>query len=320
MRTKGLEQLEPTRNRGLLETFWRNFKKNKLSLVGAGIVISFIIMAVFAGLISPYNPSEQFKAAPGEHHPLRPLSKGEDGKLFLLGTDKFGRDLLSRSLFGSRTLLEVAVGAITVAFITGASVGAVAGYKNGTWIDELLMRAVDVMLSFPTLVLAIALLSVFGLGAMKIGPFTISNMLKVTVVIAITYSPQFARLMRSVVLREMAEDYVTAAKASGASNIRVLGKEIFPNAVPSMMVQASLMTATAVLKASSLGFLGVGLQPPHASLGIMLSEAQGFLLVGAWWYALVPGVFISLAVFGFNLLGDGLRDSLDPKQARSIRG
>lgn len=316
---KELKQLEMRKHRGLLEEFWHNFKKNKLSLVGGIIVIVFIIMAVFAPLISPYNPVKQFNAPRGQHNPLPPLSKSRDGRLFLLGTDKFGRDILSRAFYGSRALLELAMGAIAVAFVLGVTMGAVAGYKNGTWIDELIMRAVDIMLSFPTLVLAIALLGAFGIGKMHIGPITISNMAKIMVVIAITYSPRFARVMRSVVLREMAEDYVDAARTTGASGNRILIKEIFVNTIPPIMVQASLMMATTILTASSLAFLGLGLQPPRPSLGIMLNEARDYLFLGAWWYAIVPGLFICLAILGFNLLGDGLRDSLDPRQARKIR-
>lgn len=306
-------------HRGLLQEFWHNFKKNKLSLVGGVIVLSYFVIAVFAPLLAPYNPVEQFNAPRGEHNPLPPLSRSREGQLFLLGSDKFGRDILSRAIYGTRTLLQVAVGSIAVALVLGVSMGAIAGYKKGTWVDELVMRLVDIMLSFPTLVLAIALLGAFGIGKTRIGPFVLSNMVKIMVVIAITYSPRFARVMRSVVLQEMTEDYVDAAKIAGASGGRILTKEVFVNTIPPIIVQASLMMATTVLTSSSLSFLGLGLQPPHPSLGIMLNEARDFLFLRSWWYAVVPGVFISLAILGFNLLGDGLRDSLDPRQARRVQ-
>jgi len=305
-------------HRGLLQEFWHNFKKNKLSLAGGIIVLIYFVVAIFAPLLAPYNPVEQFDAPRGKHNPLPPLSRDREGRPFLLGSDKFGRDILSRAIYGTRTLLEIAVGSIAIAFVIGVTMGAVAGYKKGTWVDELIMRAVDVMLSFPTLVLAIALLGAFGIGKLRLGPIVISNMAKIMVVIAITYSPRFARVMRGVVLQEMAEDYVDAAKTAGAAGKRILTREILVNTIPPIMVQASLMMATTVLTSSSLSFLGLGLQPPHPSLGIMLNEARDFLFLGAWWYAIVPGVFISLAIFGFNLLGDGLRDSLDPRQARRI--
>lgn len=318
------DQLEETKlgmraHRGLMEEFWHNFKKNKLSLVGGVIVLVYFILAVFAPLLAPYNPVEQFNAPRGEHNPLPPLAQSREGHLFLLGSDKFGRDILSRAIYGTRTLLELAVGAIAIAFMLGVFMGAVSGYKRGTWVDELIMRVVDIMLSFPTLVLAIALLGAFGIGKTRIGPIVLSNMIKIMLVIAITYSPRFARVMRSVVLQEMTEDYVDAAKVAGAPGRRILTKEIFVNTIPPIMVQASLMMATTVLTSSSLSFLGLGLQPPLPSLGIMLNEARDFLFLRAWWYAIVPGVFISLAIFGFNLLGDGLRDSLDPRQARRVQ-
>jgi ABC-type dipeptide/oligopeptide/nickel transport system permease subunit len=307
------------RHRGLLEEVWHNFKKNRLSLTGGVIVMISIVIAVFAPLLAPYNPVEQFNAPPGQHNPLPPLSRSEEGTLFIFGSDKFGRDILSRALYGCRTLLQLATGSIAIAFMLGVLMGGVAGYRKGSWVDELIMRIVDIMLSFPSLVLAIALVGAFGIGRTQIGPFMLSNMFKIAIVIAITYSPPFARVMRGVVLQEMAEDYVDAAKMSGGSGWQILSGEIFINTIPPLIVQASLNMATTVLTSASLSFLGLGLQPPRPSLGIMLNEARDYLFGGAWWYALVPGVFILLIILGFNLLGDGLRDSLDPRQARRTR-
>lgn len=315
---ESVAELGLRQHRSLLQEFWKNFKGNKLSLVGGIIIIFFAIIAALAPFIAPYNPVEQFDVAVG-HHPLAPLSHGEEGRLFIFGTDKFGRDIFSRAVFGCRTMLQLAVGAVAVSFLLGVIMGSVAGYNEGTWIDEIIMRIVDVMLSFPTLVLAVALIGAFGIGKMKIGPLTISNLLKIMIVIAITYSPRFARVMRGVVLQEMGEDYVSAAKISGASDSRIIVKEVFLNTIPPIMVQASLMMATTILTSASLSFLGLGLQPPRPSLGIMLNEARGYLFLGAWWYALVPGILISLIILGFNLMGDGLRDSLDPRQARQTR-
>lgn len=306
------------RQRSQLQEFWRNFRRNRLSVVGGGIILVYLLVALAAPLIAPFNPVEQFNAPAGLRNPMPPGSAGADGELFLLGTDKFGRDILSRAVFGTRILLELALGAVTVACLLGVLMGSVAGYRQGSWLDELLMRLVDIMLSFPTLVLAIALLGAFGMGAVEIGPFTISNMLKIMVVVAVTYAPQFARVMRGVVLQEMTQDYVDAAVVTGASGPRILVREVLINTIPPIMVQASLMVATTVLVSASLSFLGLGLQPPTPSLGIMLNESRDFLFLGAWWYALVPGAFISLAILGFNLLGDGLRDALDPRQARRV--
>ncbi|MBE9514017.1 MAG: ABC transporter permease [Chloroflexi bacterium] len=307
------------KHRGLLEEVWHNFKKNRLSLTGGVIVMLSIVVAVFAPILAPYNPVEQFNAPPGQHNPLPPLSRSEEGTLFLLGSDKVGRDILSRAIYGCRTLLQLAASSITIAFVLGILMGGVAGYRKGSWVDETIMRVVDIMLSFPTLVLAIALVGAFGVGKTHIGPITLSNMFKIAIVIAITYSPAFARVMRGVVLQEMAEDYVDAAKMSGGSGWQILTGEIFVNTIPPLIVQGSLNMATTVLTSASLSFLGLGLQPPRPSLGIMLNEARDYMFGGAWWYALVPGVFILLIILGFNLLGDGLRDSLDPRQARRTR-
>ena len=306
-------------HRGLLQELWHNFKKNKLSLFGGVIILLYIIIAVFAPLLAPYDPVEQFDAPRGMHNPLPPLSKSREGHLFLLGSDKFGRDILSRTVYAIRTLLELAICAVVIAFVLGLYMGAMAAYKQGTWIDELIMRGVDIMLSFPTLVLAIALLGALGIGETHIGPFVLSNMFKIIIVIAITYSPRFARVMRSVVLQEMAMDYVSAAKISGLLGMQILTQEVFVNTIPTVIVQASLMMGTTVLTSASLSFLGLGLQPPHPCLGIMLNEARDFLFLGAWWYAIVPGVSISLAILGFNLLGDGLRDAFDPQLARRVQ-
>jgi ABC-type dipeptide/oligopeptide/nickel transport system permease subunit len=301
----------------LLE-FWVNFRRNRLSLIGGVIVLFFLLCALFAPLLSPANPVEQFKAPPEAHNPLPPLSRSDTGHLFLLGSDRYGRDILSRALFGMRSMLKLAVGAIGLSFLIGVSLGGIAGYRRGSWIDELIMRVVDIMLSFPALVLAIALLGAFGIGETVIAGVPFSNMFKIMIVIAVTYSPRFARVMRSVVLQEVSEDYVAAARVIGASDSRILVREIFINTIPPIMVQASLMMAETVLISASLSFLGLGLQPPQASLGVMLNESRDYLFQGSWWYAVVPGAFISLAILGFNFLGDGLRDSLDPRHARRI--
>jgi ABC-type dipeptide/oligopeptide/nickel transport system permease subunit len=305
-------------HRGLLQEVWRNFKKNRLSLVGGFLVIFFLLIAIFAPLLAPYNPVEHFDAPPGEHHPMPPLTRSEEGNFYLFGSDKFGRDILSRALYGTRTLLQLAFGSIVIALALGMLMGATAGYKGGGWVDETIMRFVDILLAFPTLVLAIALLGAFGIGRTTIGPVTLSNMFKIAIVIAITYAPRFARVMRGVVLQEMSEDYVDAAKVSGGSGGQIMSREVLVNTVPPLIVQASLLMATTVLTSASLSFLGLGMQPPRPSLGIMLNEARDYLFQRAWWYALVPGLLIFLIILGFNLLGDGLRDSLDPRQSRRM--
>jgi len=310
---------ERERHRGVILEFWRNFRSNALSLTGGIIVAIFVVMALLAPLLSPADPVKQFKVSSGMHNPLPPLTSSAEGHFFLLGSDKYGRDILSRALFGTRAMLRLAVGAVALSLFIGMIMGAVAGYNRGSWLDEVIMRIVDIMLSFPALVLAIALLGALGIGETKIAGVTVSNTFKIMIVIVIAYAPRFARVMRSVTLQEVSEDYVAAARVMGASDTRIIVKEIIINTIPPVIVQGTLMMAETVLISASLSFLGLGLQPPAPSLGVMLNEARDYLFQGSWWYAVVPGVFISLAILGFNFLGDGLRDSLDPRQARRVK-
>jgi len=305
--------------RGSIAEVWHNFSKNKLALIGGVIVLIYATLAIFAPLLAPCDPVKQFDAPPGKHNPLPPLTRSQEGHLFLLGSDKFGRDILSRVLYGMRSLLEVSFFSVAVATLLGVLLGAVAGYKKASWVDELIMRIVDIMMSFPSLFLAVALLGAFGIGKTKLGPLVVSNVMKIMVVIAITFSPRIARVMRSAVLKEMAEEYVDAARMAGASGAEILIREVFINTIAPIVVQASLMMADAILLSSSVSFLGLGLQPPRPSLGLMLNEARDFVFVGAWWYSIIPGALIALAILGFNLMGDGLRDALDPRQVRKAR-
>ncbi len=288
---------------------WRAFRRSPLSLLGGGIVALYILAALAAPWLAPFDPARQFPPPAGEHHPLPPLSRDGAGHLFLLGTDGLGRDLLSRAIWGIRTLLELGVGSVGIALVLGLALGGLAGLRAGSWWDEVIMRGVDFMLSFPTLILIIAIVGALGGRAGGL----LGSVGSLMVVIGVIYSPRLARVARAAVLREMAEDYVAAARAIGSGGWRILVREVLPNAGPPLIVQGSLMLATTVLTSASLSFLGLGLRPPTPSLGLMLSEARGYLLWGAWWYVLVPGGLISLAVLGFNLLGDGLRDALDPR-------
>jgi ABC-type dipeptide/oligopeptide/nickel transport system permease subunit len=312
------QHIQAEKHRGILLEFWNNYRKNRLSVIGGIIVLIFILFALGAPLFSPANPVEQFRAPAGLRNPLPPMSESAEGHLFLLGSDRFGRDILSRALYGTRSMLSLALGATGLSLVVGAAMGSIAGYYNGTWIDEIIMRIADIMLSFPALVLALALLGAFGIGETVILGITFSHMAKILMVIAITYAPRFARVMKSVVLLEVNEDYIAAAKVIGATDRRIITNEILINTIPPILVQGTLMMAETVLISASLSFLGLGLQPPHPSLGVMLNEARDFMFLGAWWYAVVPGVFISLAILGFNFLGDGLRDALDPHQSHKV--
>ncbi|KAB1187490.1 MULTISPECIES: ABC transporter permease [Haloferax] len=315
----------PNKHHSQFEMFWKEFRQNTLSLVGSAIILTMLLTAVFAPFIAPQDPTTQFQAPEGEHNPM-PMgtemivenNAGEEiGTMTAyLGTDHHGRDILSRIIYGMRTLMTVSLGVVLFAMGIGVSAGAIAGYYRNSWIDEIIMRFMDVLFSFPSLILAIAVLGVLGVGDTEYGSFVLPNILKVIIVIGVVYIPSFARVMRGSVLKEMEEDYVDAAKSLGASDKHILVKDIAVNTLPTVVVQGTLYMGTAVLASAALSFLGLGIQPPNSSLGLMLSNARGYLYSGEWWYSVFPGLVIVLTILGFNLLGDGLRDALDPRYSK----
>ncbi len=282
---------------------WRRFKRNDLALVGATIALLLIIVALLAPLLAPYDPT-----ATAIREKLMPPSAAHP-----FGTDTLGRDVLSRIIYGSRVSLQVGLAAIAVAVAIGVPLGAVSGYWSGSKIDEVIMRVMDLLIAFPTLLLAIAVMGALGVKPVHIGPFELPNIFKVIVVIGITLIPRFARVMRSSVLREREMQYVQAAECVGQSDTRILISEIGPNAVAPIIVQASYYLAIAILVEASLSFLGIGVQPPTPTWGSMLSESRSYLISGQWWYSVFPGLAILITMIAFNLLGDGLRDALDPR-------
>jgi peptide/nickel transport system permease protein len=317
----------PGEHRSQLEQFWREFRRNTLSLVGGGVILLAVLLALTAPFVAPHDPTQQFDAAEGERNPVPPGSEvvveNSNGEqvgttTVMLGTDHHGRDILSRILYGLRTLLTVSVGVVFFAMLIGVSAGAIAGYKRDSLADEVIMRVMDILFSFPSLILAIAVLGVLGVGKTEYGGFVLPNLVKIIIVIGVVYIPSFARVMRGAVLREMEEDYVDAAKSLGASDRHVLTKDILVNTIPTVVVQGTLYMGTAVLASAALSFLGLGIQPPKSSLGLMLSNARGYLYSGEWWYSLFPGLVIVLVILGFNLLGDGLRDALDPRYTEEV--
>lgn len=266
------------------------FLKNPLSVLGLLLVITITACAVSAPLIAPQDPAEQ--------HLFDKRSK-PFGK-YSLGTDQFGRDILSRLIYGARVSLTVSVGSILIALLGGALIGILAGYSGG-FVDSILMRLMDLLLSFPYLLLAIVLVSAFG-----------SGVLNTTLAIGIWALPTFARMVRISVLSLKEREYVTSAKAVGASSGRIIFIHIVPNFITPVIVYATLFMANAIMMEAALSFLGLGVQPPTPSWGEMISSGRNLLMVAPH-VSTIPGIAIMLAVLGFNLLGDGLRDALDPK-------
>jgi peptide/nickel transport system permease protein len=270
---------------------WRRLVTRKGAVVGLIIIAAFVAMAVLAPLLAPYDPIQQSWST----------IRKPPSQLHWFGTDESGRDLLSRVIFGARASLLAGVVSISIALGLGVPVGLLAGY-GGAWIDALISRITDAMLACPFLILAIAL-------AAFLGP----SLQNAMIAIGVTATPIFVRLTRGQVLAVKVEDYVEAARAVGNPPVRIALKHILPNILPALIVQATISVATAIIAEASLSFLGLGQQPPAPSWGSMLNTAQRFL-TNAPWMAIWPGLAIFLIVLSFNMVGDGLRDALDPKE------
>ncbi len=279
-----------SRQRSQFIDVWQRFTRNRIAVAGLIIVLLLVLMALFAPVLAPQDPAIQTLAD----------KRMPPGTTYWLGADEFGRDILSRVIFGARVALFVALVAVALALVMGVAIGLVAGFVGG-WVDTVLMRLVDVMLSFPYLLLAIAIVATLGTGVQN-----------TTLAVGIWATPSFARITRGQVLNIKGRDYITAAEAVGVSGLRMVWHHILPNAIPPVIVFATLYMANAILLEAALSFLGLGIQPPQPSWGLMVASGRDFLRVAPH-VATIPGVAIMLAVLGFNLLGDGLRDALDPR-------
>lgn len=270
--------------------FARKFRSNTKAMIGLTLVVSLVVVAIFAPLIAPYPYAEtniqERTEAPSLDHPM--------------GTDDLGRDIFSRVVMGSRISLYVGFGAISGALLVGAVIGVVAGYSGGL-VDEILMRVMDAAMAFPPVLLALTLLVVLG-----------PELINVIIALAFVYTPYIARVTRSAALAERNEAYVEAAVARGEGNSRIVFSEVLPNCMAPILVQGSLNVSFAILAEASLSFLGLGAQPPRPSWGLMIDTGRGFMETAPW-MLLFPALAIGIAVVGFNMLGDGLRDVLDPK-------
>jgi peptide/nickel transport system permease protein len=274
----------------LVEVASRPARRNGLVLFGAAIIVIMVLLAVFAGVVAPYDPTEMKVAdalkRPSLAHPF--------------GTDRFGRDVLSRTIYGSRIALGVAISSIGIALVAGAILGLAGGYVGGAT-DLVIGRAMDVLFSFPTLILAIGIAAMLGPG--------LDN---AALAIAVVYAPLFSRVVRGPVIAERAKEYAVAALGLGAGTFRVVLRHILPNILAPLIVQTSVSLAYAILTEAALSYLGLGTQPPAPSWGTMLNEGRTYLETAPW-MSVFPGLAIMLAVLGFNLLGDGLRSALDPQ-------
>ncbi|WP_407951318.1 MULTISPECIES: ABC transporter permease [Pararhizobium] len=273
---------------------WQRFSANRLAVAGLCIILLLILIAIFADVLAPHSP------VIGDLGGARLLPPGSPG--YLLGTDDQGRDILSRLLHGSRLTLLVIVLVAIIAAPIGLLVGAVSGYAGG-WVDAVLMRITDIFLAFPKLVLALAFVAAMGPG--------IQNAI---IAIAITSWPPYARIARAETLSVRNSDYIAAVRLMGASPFRIVLRHVMPMCMSSLIVRVTLDMAGIILTAAGLGFLGLGAQPPLPEWGAMIASGRRFIL-DQWWVATMPGIAILIVSLGFNLLGDGLRDALDPRES-----
>ncbi|MEZ3170048.1 ABC transporter permease [Halorubrum sp. RMP-47] len=261
------------------------------------LILGVIMVAIFADFVAPYDPIEPDYGAsvqgPSLEHPM--------------GTDLTGRDVLSRIIYGTRISLLVGVVAVAMAVTIGVTIGSIAGFRGG-YTDEVLMRGVDIMISFPSLVLALALVGAVG-----------ASLQNIIIVIAIVYTPQYARLIRGDVLSVKEEEFVEAARGTGLSELQVLRKHVIPNAFTPVFVQATFHVATAIIFEASLSFLGLGVQPPTPTWGVLIADGRQYLPEG-WWISTFPGLAIMFTVLAFNIFGDGLRDEIDPQSETTQEG
>jgi len=283
-----------------LREFWYYFSENTGAVIGLVTVVTIVLIAISADLIAPHSPIEQYR----EHFLLPPVWLDGGNWRFPLGTDAVGRDILSRLMHGSRYSLFVGVIVLTLSLSIGITLGLVAAYFRGP-VEFVIMRMMDVILAIPGLLLALVIVAILG-----------PSLRNAMIAIAVVFLPHFVRLTRASAVTQMTLDYVTASRVAGAGRLRLMVITVLPNCMAPLIVQATLGFSSAILDAAALGFLGMGAQPPIPEWGTMLADAREFIL-RAWWVVTFPGLAILIAVLAFNLMGDGLRDALDPKMKRS---
>ncbi len=289
-----------TSRRAAFAEFWHYFSVNRGAVIGLWVFAILVLIAIFAPLLAPHLPDQQYRDSF-----LVPPIWNDGGKSgFILGTDPVGRDILSRLIHGARFSLLMGLMVVVLALTSGVALGLLAGYFRG-WVDTLIMRVMDIILAFPSLLLALVMVAILG-------PGLVNAMLS----IALVYQPHFARLTRAAVMGEKGREYVISAKVAGAGHGRLMFSTILPNCFGPLIVQATLSFSNAILDAAALGFLGLGAQPPTPEWGTMLATAREFIL-RAPWVVTYPGLVILITVLAINLIGDGLRDALDPKLKRS---
>lgn len=282
-----------------LVEFWYYFRENRGALAGLVVFVVICLLALFADFVAPHSPTQQYR----ESFLVPPFWQDGGSMTYLLGTDAVGRDIFSRLVYGARYSLIIGVIVVVLSLTLGIALGLVAAFARGV-LEIVIMRMMDIMLALPSLLLAVVIVAILGPG-----------LFNAMLAISIVYLPHLVRLTRAAAISEMSKDYVTASRVSGAGRVRLMVITVLPNCMAPLIVQATLSFSSAILDAAALGFLGMGAQPPTPEWGTMLAEAREFVL-RAWWVVTFPGLAILVTVLALNLLGDGLRDALDPKLKR----
>jgi dipeptide transport system permease protein len=285
---------------GPLAAFWRAFRENRGAVAGLAVVAAICLVAIFAPLIAPHSPIEQFRG----FSKLPPFWEEGGDRRFLLGTDAVGRDMLSRIIYGARVSLFIGLAVMVVAALAGIALGLAAAWYGGV-VDSIIQRVMDLIVAIPSLVLAILIIAVIG-----------PNLANTIVAVTIVNLPRYVRLVRACAIAELSKDYVIAAKVAGVRPLRLMLSTVLPNCLAPLIVQAALGVSDAILEAAGLGFLGLGAQPPTPEWGAMLADSREFILSNPW-IVTFPGLAILITVISINLMGDGLRDALDPRLRRS---
>ena len=276
--------------------FWRAFAHNKGAVIGLFFMLIVGALAIFAPWVAPHSPIEQYRS----NFLQAPVWSDGGSWQFVFGTDELGRDLLSRLIHGARLSLLVGLVSVVLALIPGVILGLVAAFA-GKWMDAAIMRAMDIMMALPSLLLAVAIMAILGPG-----------LINAMIAISLVSLPAYVRLVRASAMAELQRDYVTAARLSGARTLRLMFVTVLPNCTAPLIVHATMSFSAAILDIAALGFLGLGVQPPLPEWGTMLASARDYI-ESAWWVVTLPGLTILLSVLAINLVGDGLRDALDPK-------
>lgn len=294
----------PTKRRSSAMVLAGRVMRDPLALLSVVVLLVVLAAALFPDLIQTHSPTRLSTNRLAEPHVGN-----------LMGTDQFGRDVFSRAVAGAQVSLVVGVVTVLLAVAIGVPLGAIAGFASPGPIDTALMRVMDILLAFPPIILAIAVIAALGTEEIVIGPVEVPHIAKLMFVIGLLYSPQVARVVRSAVLVEKAEQYVMADRALGIGRIRILFLGILRNCLSPILVQGTLLVANAIIAEASLSFLGLGIQPPQPSWGVMLSDSKTYVQSGEWWLTVFPGALIFLTVCSLNVLGDSLRDALDPRES-----